>query len=202
MKKLIISLFLSLLSLLFLSSCADLPSFYYGTHHSGTAYSILFLGDSRIDWTDWSLFIPNEYYNYGKAGATTNDLVNNILPDTDMIMTDKVVISIGINDILYANTNTSIIIDNIQTAINTLLSRGYTTNNIYITNIIPSLYVKTDVINIILKNLVDFNGCVFIDVVGLENVFNNLDLRYTNDGLHYNYNGKFIFTQTVRGYIQ
>ena len=197
MKHLII-LFISTLILMSCETEETIWTKNYGTEYQGVEPSILFLGDSRIDCFDLDVYFDNHMFNYGRGGYRTNEVLDIVVPTVKQkdIVTDKVIISVGINDISsgYPEQYT---IDNIELIIN-----SFPESEVYVTNIIPYGWANIDSINIKLKNLCDSMGITYIDCIDMENESGMLRGELTNDGTHYSGQGYQVLSDCLMSYIQ
>jgi lysophospholipase L1-like esterase len=160
---------------------------------------VVFLGDSLIDYCEWNeLLQRNDIANRGIAGDTTEGLLHR-LSSLKELNPSKIFILIGINDI-QQNVEKSKIVNNYKQIIEEI-KRSLPNTEIYIESI---LYVNPDKYNTTffrdgrkinsvvkevnkeLKNLAKEESVNYLDISSILTKNNELDKKYTTDGLHLN----------------
>jgi lysophospholipase L1-like esterase len=171
---------------------------------------IVFLGDSITEAAEWSEIFPNEtIVNRGIGGDTTRGILlrlNSILAAHPQ----KLFLMIGINDLYYGNSPRTTVehYEEIIQAIRT----GSPETAIYIQSTLPvnnqdfdDIPVNTkdiDLINKGLRKIADQYHATYIDLASLLKDENNqLDLEYTNDGIHLTGKGYRIWANAITPYV-
>jgi len=173
--------------------------------------TIYFLGDSLTDGCEWSELLSNsKIKNRGINGDTTQGILNRLNKITQS-KPQKIFIMIGINDLLN-NIETAKILDNYQKIIANIKYNSPKTK-IYIESILPMNFEidKTrrpianqniSDFNNNLKNFADNSNIFYIDLYSkFLNPANQLDEKYTLDGIHLNGQGYLIWKNQVLKYI-
>lgn len=160
---------------------------------------IVFLGDSLTDYCEWNeLLRRNDIANRGIAGDTTEGLLNR-LSSLKELNPSKIFILIGINDI-QQNVEKSKIVNNYKQIIKEI-KRSLPNTEIYIESILyvnPNKYSKfflkdgrkiNDIVkevNAELRNLAKRELVNYLDIASMVTKNDELDKKYTTDGLHLN----------------
>lgn len=160
---------------------------------------IVFLGDSLTDYCEWNeLLRRNDIANRGIAGDTTEGLLNR-LSSLKELNPSKIFILIGINDI-QQNVEKSKIVNNYKQIIKEI-KRSLPNTEIYIESILyvnPNKYSKiflkdgrkiNDIVkevNAELRNLAKRESVNYLDIASIVTKNDELDKKYTTDGLHLN----------------
>lgn len=175
---------------------------------------IIFLGDSLTDNCEWSeLFDNTDIKNRGIAGDTTEGILNRI----DSITKSnprKIFIMVGINDI-GDGVSSDETIKNYKSIIDSIKNKSPKTE-IYIQSILPcnsNLMDKNErnerrniknitKINEKLINLANSEKCIYIDLYKIFKDSNNeLDSKYSIDGIHLNSDGYMLWKKYIYDYI-
>jgi len=174
--------------------------------------AIYFLGDSLTDGCEWSeLFSNLKIKNRGINSDTTEGILNRLNQITKT-KPKKIFIMVGINDLL-SNIETNKILDNYQKIITTIKIDSPKTK-IYIESILPLNFeidktkrpiTNQDIfdLNNNLKKLSDNSTIFYIDLSSrFLNLFNQLDEKYTFDGIHLNGQGYMVWKKEISKYVQ
>lgn len=167
--------------------------------------SLILLGDSRLKEVKSNF--SNET-NLSLGGETSNTMYERIknYKFKDSI---KIVLCIGLNDVLF-NSNFNVIIKNMELLINHLLSKT-NFSSLYICEILPinssGFFYKKDKVNHTIAKINSFlnmlssnmnnNKIDIIDFKEFIDVNNELDLKYSDDGIHLNPNGIIFFNKIL-----
>jgi lysophospholipase L1-like esterase len=156
---------------------------------------IIFLGDSITDEGEWAeLFQNNSIKNRGISGDTTERILRRL----DSILAGKpkqIFLMVGINDLIMANKSVAATVTDYRQ----ILERFHNyipDTQVFIQSVLPvnnhvSLYwyenqVITD-LNMQLKDLAKDFSSTYIDIFShLVDSQQQLDVKYTSDGLHLN----------------
>lgn len=170
----------------------------------------MFLGDSLTEWGGWEQFFPNwEINNLGRAGDTTADILNR-LPDFNNADVSKLFFMAGINDI-GNNTPINEIMENYKAIINHIL-KSVPASKVYLQSVLP---VATDVwpnpnvkkdqihqLNEKIEQLAHEKECAFINLApAFSDNMGNLNLDFTNDGLHLSIEGYKVWKNEIKNYL-
>ena len=174
--------------------------------------TIYFLGDSLTDGCEWNELLSNpKIKNRGINGDTTQGILNRLNKITQS-KPQKIFIMIGINDLLN-NIETTKILDNYQKIIANIKYNSPKTK-IYIESILPMNFEidKTrrpianqniSDFNNNLKNFADNSNIFYIDLYSkFLNSANQLDEKYTLDGIHLNGQGYLIWKNEITKYLK
>jgi len=169
---------------------------------------IVFLGDSLTEFCQWNeLLKNNDVVNRGVGGDTTK----NVLIRLDSILQSKpkkILIMIGINDIM-TGADITVILDNYNKIINSIKEKTPDTK-IIIQNILPitnisnheskNIYIKE--INQSISKIAKDNNIEYIDInEKLIAKDGQLNKDFTIDGIHLNAQGYDIWKQTIERYV-
>lgn len=168
--------------------------------------SIIFLGDSITDFGEWSeLFYDGNIKNRAIEGDTTKGLLNR-LDNIVAAKPSKIFIMIGINN-LSSKEAIPEIINDYNNIINTI-KKGSLATEIYVQSILPIDSIKTgrnnsDIIllNTELQKLAKENNVFYIDLHTLFLKNQELDLKYSYDGIHLNGEGYLLWKSIIEEYI-
>lgn len=162
----------------------------------------IFLGDSIFDFYDLKKYFPNlPVVNSGIAGNITDDILNDLEKRVYVYNPSKVILLIGINDLLYEDHD-DVIVDNIEKIVSEIKSK-FPHCEIYIQSIYPMnedwrVYVPSEEIidiNTQLEKYCSDNNFSYLDFYSLLiDEDSKFDRRYTNDGLHPNEEGYRVIT--------
>lgn len=167
------------------------------------------VGDSITDHGEWNELFPGKtVLNRGVSDDDTKGVLNR-LDEIIEKKPSKVFIMIGINDFLHGLSKDETL-RNYNEIINTL-SEKLPSSSIYIQSILP---VNNDIygttinnsevkkLNIELEKLAEDKQIVFIDLY--SNFLNNnqLDKKFTYDGIHLNGDGYLVWKNSIKEYIE
>ena len=171
---------------------------------------IVFLGDSLTEWGNWEESFP-EYsvHNLGIAGERTDQIIERLTP-LKSIQPKVLFVMMGINDLGNGNSTESIIenwnrffsfsfsaLPNSKIVIQSLLP--------YNAKLWPNQNLSIDLILLInreLELLAEQFNATFINLFDLfTGEFNQLNLSFTNDGLHLNDHGYRVWEKELRLHI-
>jgi lysophospholipase L1-like esterase len=195
----------------------DYPVFSYYYWHKQSQFEILpsseseiiMLGDSITDEGEWTeLFRNLNIKNRGISGDTTIGILNRL--HTIIASHPKqIFIMIGINDLL-GNKNAQKVLDNYQIILQKLKENTPSTQ-VFIQSILPvnnQVYLYwQDNNNIIklnsgLQELAQKYNYQYIDLFShFCDTENQLDVRYTKDGLHLNGQGYLVWKSVIERYV-
>lgn len=171
---------------------------------------IVFLGDSITETAEWSEIFPGKHIvNRGIGGDTTRGILLR-LNDTLAAKPKKIFLMIGINDLYYGNSPRTAL-HHYEEIIQTIRAQSPETE-LYIQSTLPAnnqdfddVPVNTrdvDIINKGLRKMAAHYDATFIDLGALLKDENNqLDLMYTNDGIHLTGKGYRIWANAIKPYI-
>lgn len=166
----------------------------------------VFLGDSITEYYDIKKYYGDIYFvNSGKGFDRTQNILDNMYERVYKYNPSKVILLIGINNLLYENNDEKIVedIDKIASQIR----ENFQYCDIYIESIYPmnkkwENYVELqDIKNVNkkIKKLCKKNNYIYVDVfTSLLNEEEQLNLEYTDDGLHPNEKGYEIITEIIK----
>ena len=174
---------------------------------------IIFLGDSITDGCEWSEFLGDrEIKNRGINGDTTDGVLERLGEVTES-RPDKIFLMIGVND-LSGGESVDYILKNLARIIRRVM-RNSPETALYVQSILPvnplfdQFRDHTDKgieileINRKLSVFCKRQGVFFID---LHSAFldenNNLDSRYSNDGLHLTGEGYILWWSLIEKYVK
>ena len=171
---------------------------------------IIFIGDSHIEYGLWSeLFQNPNVKNRGIAGDTTEGVLSRI-GYTIKGHPAKVFIMAGINDIGNYDAELDKIVRNYKNIIN-VIKNNSTQTRIYILSVLPVDATKPWILlenkrvfslNNRLKSFNNNSDIFFVDLYSLLTDENdNLDMKYSYDGLHLNSKGYFVIKNVLEDYI-
>ncbi len=172
--------------------------------------SIIFLGDSLTDEGEWIELLGNPHIkNRGISGDTTGRILNRL----DTIIQTKpkqIYLMVGINDFACENKSVEQVLEGYNTILTELKNQTPDTE-VFIESVLPvnnnlSLFWQNN------ENLIKFNlklqelACDFnyqyIDIFSnLVDSENQLDVRYTTDGLHLNGKAYLIWKEIIEKYV-
>ncbi|UKO96404.1 GDSL-type esterase/lipase family protein [Nostoc sp. UHCC 0870] len=190
-------------------------SVYY--HHKKSQFELLpysdkdiiFLGDSITDQGEWSeLFNDNKIRNRGIGGDTVEGILNRI----DQILESKprkIFLMIGINDLASERKSLRNVLNLYKNMLIKIKSESPNTK-VFIQSLLPVnnqkryLYDNYHIIkfNSELKELSKEFDYEYIDVFShLSNSDNELDNKYSLDGIHLNGQAYLIWKEVIRKYV-
>lgn len=205
----------------FLQSSASRDKFMYDTPYYWDKKShfetlpqadadIIFLGDSLTDSCEWQeLFRNVRLKNRGISGDTTNGVLNRI----DEVIESKprkIFIMIGIND-LNQGKNVEDILNNYKMILKYFQDKTPQTE-VFVQSILPlnnqkfpnnGMNQKIFDLNSKLRNLAQDLSFDYIDLYSsFLDSDNQLDARYTNDGVHLNGQGYLLWKESIEQDVQ
>jgi lysophospholipase L1-like esterase len=177
-----------------------------------TAPGIIFLGDSLIDQCEWGEFFrDSRVKNRGIAGDRTDGIlarIDNLLESKPQ----KIFIMIGINDLIQ-KIEESILLNNYKVILDEIKSKNPTTK-VFVQSLLPINNQKAPKYNIKLDNkkVIEFNAALkelanefsfhYIDLFShFCDRTNELDTRYTTDGLHLNGQAYLMWKTIIEKYV-
>lgn len=171
----------------------------------------VFLGDSITN-----LYKFDKYYkdlpivNSGIDGNKTADILNNLEERVYRYNPSKLILLIGINDLLYENHDEQISKD--IEKITSKIAKKLPNCSIYIESVYPmnknwDTYVEIEDIeklNDKIKKICKKHDYQYIDVFShlIDDSTGMLNEKYTNDGLHPNETGYDVITEVIGKYIE
>lgn len=180
--------------------------------------NIVFFGDSITDYYDLEKFYDNyPVINSGTAGYQTKDLLDKIDEQVIIYNPTRVFILIGTNDIAFTDLSDQEIADNIIEIANKIKDKRKFAK-IYIEAIYPISKEDNEIvqeqmvgnrdneriknINKMVKEMCIKEKFTFIDTYKLlVNDNDNIDKKYTADGLHLSDEGYKLVTKELKKYI-
>ncbi len=178
-----------------------------------TKNEIIFLGNSITDGCEWSELFQNKHIkNRGISGDITRGVLNRLNEVTES-KPAKVFLLIGINDLARGIFKDTIYTNICRIA--QLINEDSPKTKVYIQSILPvnasfekfkNYYSKANDILWINDRLVEWclhNEAVFIDLFShFKNTSNNkLNPMFTNDGLHLNGDGYYLWAKIIDKYL-
>lgn len=171
---------------------------------------IVFLGDSITDEGEWVELLKNcDVQNRGISSDTTEFVLNRL----DAIVEaqpKKIFLMIGINDIINYNKSLEEVLINYK-AILTKLQKQTPKTKVFIQSVLPvnnqiTRYYKDNSnilkLNSKLQELSKDFSYQYIDLFSyLADSKNQLDIKYTSDGLHLNGQGYLIWAKAIEKYV-
>jgi lysophospholipase L1-like esterase len=172
--------------------------------------SIIFLGDSLTDEGEWVELLGNtNIINRGISGDTTRRILNRL----DRIIQTKpkqIFLMIGINDFVNEKKSIEQVLDKYKIILEELQNKIPQTE-VFIQSVLPVnnnlTYFLQDNQKIIkfnseLKELATEFNYQYIDVFShLADSENQLDVKYTTDGVHLNGKAYLIWKEAVKKYV-
>lgn len=172
--------------------------------------SIIFIGNSLTAYFDLKIFNNENIVNRGLQKDFTQGVLKR-LPEIVSREPDKIFIEIGINDLL-AGLATKTLLENYEKIISHLKSQCPNTD-IYIQSLLPTcfedgFFVNNTTINqkIIITNqkLIELCRIYSIQYIDIHQKFllkNQLNPKYTYDGVHLTKEGYQLWTNQISSYI-
>jgi hypothetical protein len=166
---------------------------FYQQEFQGIEPSIMFLGDSRIDYMELDKYFDNHCYNYGYWGADAKYLYEKVMPEIPGdIIADYYVISIGINT--YGDRTE--MLPWLEKIINEI-SLQVGKNFIYVTNVVPRSYETTIFINGKVKQLCENMNVNYVHIDKMEDSNGYLKEIVRADNTHYSDYGNKVFANAI-----
>ena len=173
---------------------------------------IIFLGDSITDMGEWSELLGNpKVKNRGISGDKTSGVIDR-LDEIVESNPEKIFIMIGVND-LSLNITPDSLIKNYETILNYIQNESPSTK-VYVQSILPvnnkfdkfanhvSKGEEIKSSNQMLAELADELNITFINLYPhFLNEENQLDEKYTNDGLHLMGEGYILWKNLIKDYL-
>jgi lysophospholipase L1-like esterase len=168
---------------------------------------IVFLGDSLIERCEWSEILENpNIKNRGISG----DSLYGMLQRLDQVTTNrpkKIFLMIGINDVISSQPIAEIV-RKYRLALATIKQSSPATE-VYVKSVLPAnSRFRTPVDNnrVLLLNreiriLAKQFNYQYIDLYSFFTIDNELDYRYSNDGLHLNGEGYALWKEIIKNYV-
>ena len=171
---------------------------------------IIFLGDSITDECEWAELLENpNIRNRGISGDTTKGILHR-LNDVVKFQPAQIFLMVGINNFIHYDSSVEIILTDYKQIITEI--RGQSPNTeIFIQSVLPVNKTKYGIrvnnnniikLNLCLRELAKEFSLQYIDLFShLSDSQNQLDERYTLDGLHLNGQAYLIWKQVIEKYI-
>jgi lysophospholipase L1-like esterase len=194
---------------------SDQYSVYY--HHKHSQFTILpkfntdiiFLGDSITDEGEWTELLANpNIKNRGISGDTTDGVLNRLNQVIES-QPQKIFLMIGVNDLVFKNKSVEKTLETYKQILSNLKTKTPKTQ-VFIQSVLPvnnqkKYYYNNDnilALNIKLKYLSQDFKYEYIDIFShLTDASNQLDTRYTLDGLHLNGQGYLVWKKVIEQYV-
>jgi len=175
-----------------------------------TTYKIAVLGDSRVEWGNWSKGLErNDVKNCGIGGITVS-LYRSELDGIFKLQPKICILQIGINDLrINANVDSTVLYFN--QIIDSLLSRNIVP---IITSVIPlrkdftqdepseiTVNNRTDSLNNKLIHLCAKRNIKYLDINTNICEENRLKVEFTQDGIHLNEEGYGLIFEQIKLYL-
>lgn len=175
------------------------------------AGSIVFLGDSQIEQCEWREFFSDslEILNRGIVGDHVAG-VSERLPDVFKNSPSKIILCVGVNDLLFAKTA-----DEIELQYRLLVQKirtGQPNCSLILCSVLP---VNPSVQNLLISNLqvAELNlrirkiasefALPFVDVFAqLVDSQGNLARKFTEDGVHLNGDGYLVWQKILEPFLK
>ena len=179
-----------------------------------TSREIIFLGDSITGWCQWSELFQNLRIKNREIGGDRTDGVLFRLDEVLSSSPDKIFIMIGIND-LADGADFHKVLENYKVIIQRISEKSPGTK-IYIQSLLPvnkqllaKYYPKSKItdenIRKLDNSLEDLSSKFQLNYIDLYSLFkkdeDQLDERFTYDGLHLNGNGYLIWKSAIEKYV-
>lgn len=172
---------------------------------------IVFLGDSLTDNNEWNeMFNSIDIYNRGIQGDTTDGVVERIGQVTEG-KPKKIFLMIGHNDLLRGNNAENIdnLVNNYSKIIETIKKDSPNTE-VYIQSILPvnnELFgdeIENSDINAVNERLkkLEKDNVKYVDLYSLFVKDNQLNSKYTNDGVHLTGDGYMLWKKAIEQYVK
>lgn len=181
----------------------------YSTLDKQSSNKIVFFGDSLTENGNWNeLFENSNILNRGIGGDTTNGMFKRI-SDIANLQPKKLFIMAGINDLSRNNTvnqvstNYEKIVEYVKK--NSPDTQIYIQSTLPINNSINTLPIKHTTIENLNNNLKDLSNKDGVTFINLYSHFvdskDQLQSKFTHDGLHLNGDGYLIWKNIINKYI-
>lgn len=171
---------------------------------------IIFLGDSITDECEWAELLENPHIkNRGISGDTTNGVLNR-LDDILESKPQKIFLMVGINNFIYYKQPVEELVADYKKMIAEINQQSPTTK-LFIQSVLPvnKTKYKSGVDN---KKVIELNSRLrelatefslpYIDLFShLADSENQLDSRYTQDGVHLNGQAYLVWKEVIESYI-
>lgn len=171
---------------------------------------IIFLGDSITDECEWAELLKNPHVkNRGISGDTTMGVLHR-LEDAIESQPKKIFLMIGINNFIHDNRSPEKILTDYKQIITEIRTKSPNTE-IFIQSVLPVNKTKYGIsvnnnsvikLNLYLQELAKEFSLQYIDLFSqLSDSQNQLDSRYTFDGVHLNGEAYLVWKQVIEKYI-
>jgi lysophospholipase L1-like esterase len=171
---------------------------------------IIFLGDSITDECEWAELLENpNIKNRGISGDTTKGILNR-LDNIVELQPKKIFLMVGINNFIHYNQSVEEILVDYKNIIAAIRDKSPSTE-IFIQSVLPVNKTKYGIdvnnnnvikLNLSLKELTQEFGLQYIDLFShLSDSQNQLDPRYSLDGVHLNGQAYLVWKQVVEKYV-
>ena len=171
---------------------------------------IIFIGDSHIKYGPWSELFQNPNVKNRGIGWETSEGVLDRIGYTTRGQPVKVFIMVGINDIANYDVELDKVVSN-YTSILSVIKNNSSQTQIYILSVLPldgtkPWYLpknkKVFSLNNRLKSFNNDRDIFFINLYSLlTDEKDNLDIKYSYDGVHLNSTGYFVIKNVLDDYI-
>jgi lysophospholipase L1-like esterase len=171
---------------------------------------IIFLGDSLTDQGEWTEFLENPHIkNRGISGDTTDGVIQR-LSDITQHKPHQIFIMIGTNDFWNEQKSVTLVVQNYKTILEKIKKETPKTQ-VFVMSILPVNNQKFK-IKIDPDDMIDYNAQLaklahqfsfqYIDLYDkFLNEQNQLDPRYTLDGVHLNIHGYSLWARLIAPYL-
>lgn len=171
---------------------------------------VIFLGDSITDECEWAELLENpNIKNRGISGDTTKGILHR-LNDVVKFQPAQIFLMVGINNFIHYDSSVEIILADYKQIITEIRAQSPNTD-IFIQSVLPvnktkyAIGVNNDNIinfNLSLRELAKESSLQYIDLFShLSDSQNQLDERYTLDGLHLNGQAYLVWKQVIEQYV-
>lgn len=151
---------------------------------------IALMGDSRIDLWNVGQYTDKHIYNLAQWGNTTGGVLIRI-PHLANINPDKIFVSVGVND-LGLGMGAGLADRIKQIIIN--IKKMCPVAEIYVTGIVPGVFIKTDEYNTKIAAVCLEENANFIDLSAMENESGYIKDEFADGTVHYNSAGYSVFS--------
>ncbi|KAB8330620.1 G-D-S-L family lipolytic protein [Scytonema tolypothrichoides VB-61278] len=172
---------------------------------------IIFLGDSLTDEGEWGELLDNPNIKNRGIGGDTTDLILNRLDAVVASKPKKVFLMVGINDLINAHKSVEQTLTGYKQILTELRKKAPNTK-VFLQSVLPVNNQVTSYwqdkknilqLNLQLREVAKEFSFEYIDVFShLSDSQNQLDARYTLDGLHLNGQGYLMWKQAIEKYVK
>jgi lysophospholipase L1-like esterase len=171
---------------------------------------IIFLGDSITDECEWAELLENpKLKNRGISGDTTKGILHR-LNDVVKFQPAQIFLMIGVNNFIHYDSSVEIILADYRQIITEIRAQSPNTE-IFLQSVLPVNKTKYGIrvnnnniinLNLSLTELTKEFSLQYIDLFShLSDSQNQLDERYTLDGLHLNGQAYLVWKQVIEQYV-